>query len=139
MSGSSKDSEELCACCQRICGLVWIAILLFFMQASPVVGQTDEEIEDVLWESVECKSARQVQAYFEVYPTGRYVAEAHDCLEQQRLREERKIEEVFWRSVECESRRQAYLEVYPRGRYLAEAWACLEGQLGLDRAARVLV
>lgn len=92
MSGSSKDSEELCACCQRICGLVWIAIFLFFMQASPVVGQTDEESED-----------------------------------------------LFWRSVECESRRQAYLEVYPRGRYLAEAWACLEGQLGLDRAARVLV
>ena len=34
---------------------------------------------------------------------------------------------------------QAYLQEFPEGRYLAEAWACLEGQLGLDRAARVLV
>ena len=25
------------------------------------------------------------------------------------------------------------------GAYVVEAWACLEGQLGLDRAARVLV
>ena len=31
----------------------------------------------------ECKSARQVQAYFEVYPTGRYLAEAWACLERQ--------------------------------------------------------
>lgn len=141
MSGSSKDSEELRAWRQRICGLVWIAMLLFFMQASPVVGQTDEEIEDVFWESVECKSVRQVQAYFEVYPTGRYVAEAHACLEQQRLREERKIEEVFWRSVECKSARQVelYLETYPTGAYLAEAWACLGGQLGLERTDRILV
>ena len=51
------------------------------------------------------------------------------------------IEDLFWRSVECTSRLQvhAYLETYPTGRYLAEAGACLEGQLGLDRAARVLV
>ena len=54
---------------------------------------------------------------------------------------EREIEDLFWRSVECQSRLQvqAYLEVYPTGRYVAEAWACLEGQLGLDRADRVLV
>ena len=51
------------------------------------------------------------------------------------------IETLFWESVECKSRRQVqvYLEVYPTGRYVAEAWACLEQQLGLDRAARVLV
>ncbi len=141
MSGSSKDSEELRAWRQRICGLVWTAMLLFFMQASPVVGQTDEEIEQVFWQSVECESARQVQAYLEVYPTGRYVAEAHACLEQQRLREEREIEEVFWRSVECKSARQVelYLETYPNGAYLVGAWACLEGQLGLERADRILV
>ena len=64
------------------------------MQPVPASGQTDEEIEEVFWESVECESARQVGAYLEVYPTGRYVAEAH---------------------------------------------ACLEGQLGLERAERVLV
>ncbi len=68
--------------------------LLFLVQAGLAIGQTDEEIETVFWQSVECKSARQVQAYF---------------------------------------------EVYPMGRYLAEAWACLEGQLGLDRAERILV
>ena len=79
--------------------------------------------------------------YLETYPNGAYAAEAQACLEQQRLRTEREIEDVFWQSVECKSRRQvqAYLEVYPTGRYVAEAWACLEGQLGLDRAARVLV
>ncbi len=50
-------------------------------------------------------------------------------------------ETVFWESVECESAGQvgAYLEVYPQGAYVAEAWACLEGQVGLDRAARILV
>ena len=50
-------------------------------------------------------------------------------------------ETVFWTSVECESKLQvqAYLEVYPGGAYVDEARACLEGQLGLDRAARVLV
>lgn len=142
MSGSSKDSEELCACYQRICGLVWIAlILLLLMSSSLAFGQTDEEIEKVFWESVECESARQVQAYLEVYPTGRYVAEAHTCLEQQRLRTEREIEEVFWRSVECKSALQVelYLETYPNGAYLAEAWACLGGQLGLERTDRILV
>ena len=69
-------------------------MLLLLMQPGPAPGQTDEEIEQVFWQSVECESARQVQAYLEVYPTGRY---------------------------------------------LAEAWGCLEGQLGLDRAARILV
>lgn len=54
-----------------------------FPPAGPAIGQTDEEIEKVFWESVECKSARQVQVYLEVYPTGRYVAEAHACLEGQ--------------------------------------------------------
>ena len=51
------------------------------------------------------------------------------------------IENLFWWSVECESRLQvqAYLKEFPAGRYLDEARACLEGQLGLDRAARVLV
>ena len=50
-------------------------------------------------------------------------------------------ETLFWESVECESRLQVevYLEVYPAGAYVAEAQACLEGQLGLDRAARILV
>jgi len=69
------------------------------------------------------------------------VAEAQACLEQQRFQTDREIEDVFWRSVECKSRLQvqAYLEVYPTGRYVTEAWACLEGQLGLNRAARVLV
>ena len=51
------------------------------------------------------------------------------------------IEVVFWESVECESVRQVelYLEIYPTGAYVVEARACLEGQLGLDRAARILV
>ena len=50
-------------------------------------------------------------------------------------------ETVFWTSVECESKLQvqAYLETYPTGAYVAEAQARLEGQLGLDRAARILV
>ena len=34
---------------------------------------------------------------------------------------------------------ELYLEIYPTGRYVAEAHECLEGQLGLDRAARILV
>ena len=72
----------------------WIVVLSLLLLSPSALGQTDEEIEQVFWESVECESARQVGAYLEVYPTGRYVAEAH---------------------------------------------ACLEGQLGLERAARVLV
>ena len=51
------------------------------------------------------------------------------------------IETLFWESVECESalQVQAYLETYPNGAYVGAAWECLERQLGLDRAARVLV
>ena len=61
----------------------WSVGLLLLLSSTPVIGQTDEEIEKVFWQSVECKSARQVQAYFEVYPTGRYLAEAYACLEEQ--------------------------------------------------------
>ena len=56
---------------------------LFLLMPASVGGQTDHEIETLFWESVECKSRRQVQVYLEVYPTGRYVAEAWACLEQQ--------------------------------------------------------
>ena len=54
---------------------------------------------------------------------------------------EREIEDLFWRSVVCEREVEVrlYLEEFPNGVYVAEAWECLEGQLGLDRAARVLV
>ena len=54
---------------------------------------------------------------------------------------EREIEDLFWRSVVCEREVEVrlYLEEFPKGAYEAEAWECLEGQLGLDRAARVLV
>ena len=83
MSGPIKDLEELRAWRQWTFGLVWMAVLLFLMQSGPASGQTDEEIEQVFWESVECESARQVQAYLEVYPTGRYLAEAWACLEGQ--------------------------------------------------------
>ena len=62
--------------------LAWVVGLLL-MLPGPALGQTDEEIEKVFWESVECKSARQVQAYLEVYPTGHYLAEAWGCLEKQ--------------------------------------------------------
>lgn len=50
-------------------------------------------------------------------------------------------ETLFWRSVVCdrEAEVRVYLEVYPNGAYVEEAWACPEGQLGLDRAARILV
>ena len=69
----------------RMRGLLCLAwgVGLLLMLSGPALGQTDEEIEQVFWESVECESARQVQAYFEVYPTGRYLAEAHACLEGQ--------------------------------------------------------
>ena len=74
--------------------VAWSVGLLLLMQPGPATGQTDAEIEEVFWESVECESVRQVELYLEIYPTGAYVVEAR---------------------------------------------ACLEGQLGLDRAARILV
>ena len=61
-------------------GAVFLFLLVLPVSAT---GQTDEEIEAVFWRSVECESARQVQAYLEVYSTGRYVAEAWACLEGQ--------------------------------------------------------
>ena len=63
--------------------ITWSVGLLLLLPSTPVLGQTDEEIERVFWQSVECKSARQVQAYLEVYPTGRYLTEAYTCLEGQ--------------------------------------------------------
>ena len=94
MPESKQHEDHRCARGLRLRSIAWGVGLLFFLLPGPVSGQTDEEIEAVFWESVECESARQVQAYLEVYPTGRYLAEAH---------------------------------------------ACLEGQLGLNRAARILV
>ena len=67
----------------RIGEYKFLVILLLLVQPGPVLSQTDEEIEDVFWQSVECKSKRQVQAYLEVYPTGRYLAEAWACQEGQ--------------------------------------------------------
>ena len=90
---TSSAGSPLCEAMKRAF-VRWVVVPLLLLLPPPAFGQTDEEIEDLFWRSVECESRRQVQAY---------------------------------------------LEVYPRGRYLAEAWACLEGQLGLDRAARVLV
>ena len=57
--------------------------LLLLMQPGPALGQTDAEIETVFWESVECESVREVELYLEIYPTGRYVAEARACQEGQ--------------------------------------------------------
>ena len=61
----------------------WGVGLFLLMQPSLLLGQTDEEIEDLFWQSVECKSRLQVQAYLKTYPTGRYLAEAWACLEGQ--------------------------------------------------------
>ena len=61
---------------------VGVGLLLLLMSA-PATGQTDREIEDLFWRSVECESRRQVGVYLEVYPTGRYVVEAWVCLEEQ--------------------------------------------------------
>ena len=63
--------------------VAWSVGLLLLMQPGPTTGQTDAEIETVFWESVECESTGQVELYLEIYPTGRYVAEAHECLEGQ--------------------------------------------------------
>ncbi len=60
----------------------WSVGLFLLMQPGAASGQTDEEIADLFWRSVECESRRQ--AYLEVYPRGRYLAEAWACLEGQR-------------------------------------------------------
>ncbi len=78
-----REQNHRRACDQWLRSVAWGLGLLFLMQAGPTLGQTDEEIEDLFWRSVECKSARQVQAYLEVYPTGHYLAEAYACLEGQ--------------------------------------------------------
>ena len=116
-------------------GIRGVALLFLLAQPWPSHGQDAEE--RLFWESVECESALQVQVYLETYPDGAYVDEARTCLERQRAAQET----VFWESVVCdrEAEVRAYLEVYPTGAYVEEARACLEGQLGLDRAARVLV
>ena len=60
-----------------------LALLVLFLLPGLAIGQTEREFEDVFWESVECQSALQVQAYLEQYPTGAYVAGARACLEGQ--------------------------------------------------------
>ena len=67
----------------RLWSVAWSLGFLLLMPPGPALGQTDEETEQVFWQSVECQSARQVQAYLEVYPRGRYLAEAWACLEGQ--------------------------------------------------------
>ena len=86
MSGlSNKRPKECRTYRQQMSGTARIAalMLLLLMQPGPAVGQTDAEIEEVFWESVECESTGQVELYLEIYPTGRYVAEARTCLEGQ--------------------------------------------------------
>ena len=63
--------------------LPWSVGLLLLLLAIPASGQTAEEIERVFWQSVECKSRLQVQAYLQEFPEGRYLAEAWSCLEGQ--------------------------------------------------------
>ena len=106
--------------------------LFLLVLASP--ARTQDARETLFWESVECTSALEIEAYLETYPNGAYVTEAQTCLVRAK-------ETLFWESVECESRLQvqAYLGVYPSGAYVDEARQCLEQQLGLDRAARILV
>ena len=61
---------------------LWGAVLLLLLGLpAPIRGQ--DATETVFWESVECESKLQVQAYLEVYPSGAYVSEARTCLEQQ--------------------------------------------------------
>ena len=58
-------------------------VLLCLLLGLPATSQGQDATERVFWESVECHSLLQVQAYLEVYPDGVYVAEARACLEQQ--------------------------------------------------------
>ena len=85
MSVFTKRPTVFRAYSRWMSGTVRLAVLglLLLMQPGSALGQTDAEIETVFWESVECESVRQVELYLEIYPTGRYVAEAHECLEGQ--------------------------------------------------------
>ena len=72
--------------------MVWGAIFLLVL-VFPSLSRGQDAKETLLWESVECESALQVQAYLEVYPGGAYVYEARACLEGQLGldREERRL------------------------------------------------
>ena len=85
MSVFTKRPTVFRAYSRWMSGTVRLAVLglLLLMQPGSALGQTDAEIEVVFWESVECESTGQVELYLEIYPTGRYVAEAHECLEGQ--------------------------------------------------------
>ena len=80
---SSKESAALRACRQRTTGRGVVLGLLLLAYPGPVLGQTDREIEEMFWRSVECESVRQVELYLESYPEGAYVTEAWACLEGQ--------------------------------------------------------
>ena len=85
MSVFTKRPTVFRAYSRWMSGTLRLAVLglLLLMQPGSALGQTDAEIETVFWESVECESTGQVELYLEIYPTGRYVAEAHECLEGQ--------------------------------------------------------
>ena len=85
MSVFTKRPTVFRAYSRWMSGTVRLAVLglLLLIQPGPTLGQTDAEIEEVFWESVVCERAREVELYLEIYPTGRYVAEAHECLEGQ--------------------------------------------------------
>lgn len=68
---------------KRDCVRWAVAVPLLLLMPASALGQTDEEIEDLFWRSVECQSRLQVQAYLQEFPEGRYVAEARACLEGQ--------------------------------------------------------
>ena len=65
------------------CIIRGVLALSLLALAGPAGGQTDREIEELFWESVECESAGQVGAYLEVYQNGAYVEAARKCLEEQ--------------------------------------------------------
>ena len=74
--------DKLPASGRRVAGWVGSAVLLLLLVLpSPSHGQ--DAMETLFWESVECESAPQVQAYLQTYPGGAYVARAGACLERQ--------------------------------------------------------
>ena len=54
--------------------------VLVLLGATPAIGQTAREVEDVFWGDVVCERELEVRAYLKMYPDGAYVSEAWTCL-----------------------------------------------------------
>ena len=103
----------------------------------------NRKLDDNAWSKVSCDDTTKINNYLKIFPNGRHIQEANNCLNaieiaaQAKLEAKRKAEaeiqkqikqeQSTWNSVDCTSEVEVigYLDTYPDGKFETEAKHCL--------------